>query len=472
MKKKMDTLEKNLDNISCPICNDSFPCCSIDTHVNQCLDSTKLSENKNLPILENTKPINNRKLSQSEVKLSTMPNQPTMSDAKNQATKKGTTWSFLKSPNVIHSNASSAKRMKLNETVQEIDMAKNYNNEGGHRSENSHQNVSSLKNSPSSLPKTVDCRPLAERMRPTSLDDYVGQEKVVGRNAALRKLLELSRISSMILWGPPGCGKTTLARLIANKCRSDTCTAWRFVPLSAATSGIADVKDCIKIAKNEATMFKRKTVLFIDEIHRFNKLQQDAFLPHVEDGTVVLVGATTENPSFHVNNALLSRCTVVVLEKLSTDDVCIILRKAIKKLGMQVSRLDYALPSKEEAMVCGADQSGELPEKDASLEDDVISRNTQTTDAMRCDAAFLIESTAIQCIAALCDGDARSALNTLQMALDAKTSSFLQNKTETFGSSSSKVVITEQDVKEVQGRAHVLYDRAGMVERNLLRKCS
>jgi putative ATPase len=165
--------------------------------------------------------------------------------------------------------------------------------------------------------------PLATRMRPQSLDDLVGHESVVGPGTLLRKAIEADRLSSIILWGPPGSGKTTLARIVAHTTRA------HFVQLSAVTSGVADLRAAIKAAADRLGMTGQRTVLFIDEIHRFNKAQQDAILPHVEDGTVILIGATTENPSFEVNSPLLSRSRVVVLHALTDADVEAIVRRAM-----------------------------------------------------------------------------------------------------------------------------------------------
>src|SRR3954447_4258885 len=165
--------------------------------------------------------------------------------------------------------------------------------------------------------------PLAERMRPRTLDDYVGQEDLLGKGRLVRRLIEGGGpLPSLILWGPPGTGKTTLARLLTG--RSGT----RFVPLSAVLSGVKELREAIAEAR-EARRRGRRTVLFIDEIHRFNKAQQDALLPAVEDGTVTLIGATTENPSFEVNGALLSRARVLTLQPLSGTDVADILRRAL-----------------------------------------------------------------------------------------------------------------------------------------------
>ena len=164
--------------------------------------------------------------------------------------------------------------------------------------------------------------PLASRMRPAKLSEIVGQAHLLGENKLLRKMIESDNVSSMIFWGPPGVGKTTIARVIAHETKS------RFITFSAVTSGIKEIKKVMEDAENNKKL-GIKTILFVDEIHRFNKAQQDAFLPYVEKGSIILVGATTENPSFEVNNALLSRCRVFVLKELSSEDILKLLKRAL-----------------------------------------------------------------------------------------------------------------------------------------------
>ena len=204
--------------------------------------------------------------------------------------------------------------------------------------------------------------PLASRMRPEKLEEFVGQEHLIGKGKVLRRLIEQDQISSMIFWGPPGVGKTTLASIIAGRTSAD------FINFSAVTSGIKEIKEVMKQAENSRKMGIR-TVLFVDEIHRFNKAQQDAFLPWVEKGSVILVGATTENPSFEINAALLSRCRVFVLKALDNKDIVKLLQNALKS--------------------------------PAGFGD----QHVKITDRQ------------IEAVAAFSNGDARTALNTLEMAV-------------------------------------------------------
>ena len=167
-------------------------------------------------------------------------------------------------------------------------------------------------------------KPLAYRVRPKTLEEFVGQEHILGKDKVLYRTIKADRLSSVILWGPPGCGKTSLAKVISQT------TKYQFKKLNAVTSGVGDIKNAIEETKNYMLNPSGKCVLFIDEIHRFNKLQQDALLPFVEDGTVILIGATTENPYFEVNKALISRSMVVQLKPLTVQNVYEILKKALE----------------------------------------------------------------------------------------------------------------------------------------------
>ena len=275
----------------------------------------------------------------------------------------------------------------------------------------------------------LEGKPLADRLRPDALQDFVGQGRAVGPETLLRSLLEANEVPSLILWGPPGCGKTTLAHIIANNSKKHSI---RFVTLSATSAKTTDVRDVIKQAQNEKSFFKRKTILFIDEIHRFNKSQQDTFLPHVECGTITLIGATTENPSFQVNAALLSRCRVIVLEKLPVEAVVTILMRAINSLGIHV--LDSSRPA------------------------DPLSHSSNSSS----EPSVFIEDKAVDTLAHLSDGDARAGLNGLQLAVLARLSArkvFGKKTGQTYPP--GRVLVTEGDVKEGLQRSHILYDRAG-----------
>ncbi|XP_061549176.1 ATPase WRNIP1 isoform X2 [Phycodurus eques] len=271
-------------------------------------------------------------------------------------------------------------------------------------------------------------RPLAEMLRPNTLVEYFGQNKVVGEQTLLRSLLDCQEIPSLILWGPPGCGKTTLAHIIGSNSKKKG-TA-RFVRLSATSASTADVREVIKQAQNELRLCKRRTILFIDEIHRFNKSQQDTFLPHVECGTVTLIGATTENPSFQVISALLSRCRVLVLEKLSVEAMGSILDRAVAALGIAVLERDQTDP--------------EWPDRQAEGNQPKV----------------YIEQKALDTIAYLCDGDARTGLNSLQLAVQAQAGLTRPSLTGPDGFTRD-ILVKEEHIKEGLQRSHILYDKAG-----------
>ncbi len=184
-----------------------------------------------------------------------------------------------------------------------------------------------------------DNQPLAERMRPQTLEEYVGQQHILGEGKQLRAAIEQDRLHSMLFWGPPGTGKTTLARLIAHYSGAE------FITMSAVLSGVKDIREAVKLAKQNYELDGRSTVLFVDEVHRFNKSQQDAFLPHVEDGTFSFIGATTENPSFELNNALLSRVRTYILRALTADDIKVILQSAINDEERGLGKLKLEIDS-------------------------------------------------------------------------------------------------------------------------------
>ena len=252
--------------------------------------------------------------------------------------------------------------------------------------------------SPSSGPSAASS-PLAERLRPRTLDEVVGQRKVVGEGGFLRRAIAADRVPSLIFWGPPGTGKTTLARIIA------TVTASHFVPFSAVTSGIKEVKEVMAEAVRLRKAQGRRTLLFVDEIHRFNRAQQDAFLPYVESGDVVLVGATTENPSFELNAALLSRCRVIVLEPLGPADLVELMRRAL------------------------ADPERGLGETGVTAGDEALAE-----------------------LAQLASGDARKALNLLELA----------------ASDADEGRIDAEVVRRVAQRKVLLYDKSGEEHYNLI----
>jgi putative ATPase len=256
-------------------------------------------------------------------------------------------------------------------------------------------------------------KPLAEKMRPTKLHEFIGQDHVVGKGALLRSAMENDQVFSMILWGPPGCGKTTLARMIAGETKS------YFIHFSAVLAGVKEIRGVIAEAREQQKLYGRKTILFVDEIHRFNKSQQDAFLHHVESGLITLIGATTENPSFEVIAPLLSRCRVIVLKQLSKDNIQKILTRALRDFSNGLGRFEMEV----------------APE-------------------------------ALTYLAAISDGDARVALNNLE-AVTVWIQKNKKNGTSETPEPQAKY-ITLKDVETVLEKKAMLYDKNGEQHYNLI----
>jgi len=194
----------------------------------------------------------------------------------------------------------------------------------------------------------ADPRPLADRVRPTALDQFVGQQHLLAEGKPLRLMVEGGSLHSMVLWGPPGTGKTTLARIVSHSCEA------RFIALSAVMAGVKDIRAAVEEARQVRRMEGRRTVLFLDEVHRFNKAQQDAFLPYVEDGTLVFIGATTENPSFELNKALLSRARVYVLKRLTDEDIVAVLQRALSDSDLGLGGTGLVLEESQFELVAAA----------------------------------------------------------------------------------------------------------------------
>ena len=238
--------------------------------------------------------------------------------------------------------------------------------------------------------------PLAHRVRPTKLEEFVGQEEVLGKDKILYRTIKADRLTSVILWGPTGCGKTSIAKVISNT------TKYKFIQLNAVTAGVADIKAAVEEAKNMLLNPSGKCILFIDEIHRFNKLQQDALLPYVENGTIILIGATTENPYFSVNKALISRSMVVKLKPLNYQDILKILKNAlINKEGLGNYKIE-------------------------------------------------IDDETLEAISKLSGGDVRTALNTLELAV-------LTTKMDANGA----IKITKEIAADCMGKKKTMFDKSG-----------
>jgi len=354
----------------CPMCNLMFPMDQLCSHASYCNGKTTKSKSEPVAIKRKFEEVDNNK----------------------------PTFSLFMKKSKTEKNGTAKENIPITKTESEV------NTQQISQDKDSNGKGFVAESSSISSSKTSNV-PLAERMRPLDFSSYSGQSKALGEGSVIRTLLEdVTKIPSLILWGPPGCGKTSLANIIANKAKSSGSA--KFVKMSACTCGVAEVKNVVQAAKTELSMFKRRTILFLDEVHRFNKTQQDTFLPHIESGAIVFIGATTENPSFSLNNALLSRCKLVSLEKLSSSAIKDILSKALVNENATIS---------------------ESPESN--------------------DSDVTISPDALTYLSNIVDGDARAGLTYLEMLIN--------------NARRSKEHITLEIVGSAVNKTSVKYDRKG-----------
>ncbi|XP_045616097.2 ATPase WRNIP1 [Procambarus clarkii] len=427
-------------DVVCPICGASFSSSEIEIHAEACIQerfnsstesahqgqktdvSSSLCENKRKRTESKEDNSANETSSPSHITKTSLP-----SSIKKSRKEQAKAWSFLGNSGRSITSSGQHKDQRARQ------------NKGDYVS----QDGASSSNNEDTLPVATQYSeqksdnngvPLAEKMRPVTLDNYIGQDSILHSNSFLKTLIVQDNFINMILWGPPGCGKTSLANIIHERCRGSE--KWRYASLSACTSGVQDVRSVVREAQGALQLRKKRTVLFMDEVHRFNKAQQDIFLPHVENGLLTLIGATTENPSFTLNSALLSRCRVITLDALSPRSIRRILKRALTKLNIAVER--EANMNIENGTKLDQEES-ENDEEEEEEDSECEATDGETKSAVR------ISQEAVHWLSEMSGGDARCALSTLQILLE----------------SHSNGLITICNAKEALQRSHVLYDRKG-----------
>ncbi|XP_014229981.1 ATPase WRNIP1-like [Trichogramma pretiosum] len=394
-------MNNETESIECPICSIQCSAASIEAHVQKCLFLSESSSGSNH-------------------------SKSTLTDPGREPVKSASA-ELRKTPNRLRNETPRKEGVKRSSSNLDSDNFTVFAKKPRHDTD---QNDSTNKNDSSNVPKCSKkfCNknkiPLAEKMRPSDMNSYVGQSHVVGSESIFFQLLKNSEIQNTILWGPPGCGKTSLAAVVANMCKNVSTKSYRFVKISAAVANINDVKKEISIAINELK-FRRHTIMFVDEIHRFNKIQQDTFLPHIEAGNIIIIGATTENPSFSLNKAIISRCKVIQLEKLSVDDLIQILTRAVEKSGGIVIEFIQEIVSD-------------------------------------CHDHFLVDKSTIKWLAETSDGDARIALSGLELAIQSKVVCDCMSFQE------EQQRISLDNIKDSLKKSHCLYDKKGDEHYNMI----